>query len=94
MVRLPATRRLCGSGVARRYAIGSLDEAHSCLGHPVVGARLRKCVGALQHLASSDPGAVFGPVDAMKLRSSPTRFLEAAGLVHGGLAPVCEGRCQ
>lgn len=65
------------SPTARHFAIRSLDEARRYLDHPVLGSRYMTCVEALQDLASSDPVAVFGEVDALKLRSSLTLF-EAA----------------
>ncbi len=67
------------SAMAQRFAIGSLDEARAYLAHPVLGARLRACVEALQDLEQGTAGEVFGEVDAMKLRSSLTLFAEAGG---------------
>lgn len=74
----PQLAGLGRSAMAQRYAISGLDEARAYLAHPVLGARYLECVEALQDLAASDPVAVFGEVDAMKLRSSLTLF-EAAG---------------
>lgn len=65
------------SATARRFAIRSLDEALAYLRHPVLGARYLECVSELQDLDQADPTAMFGPVDALKLRSSLTLF-EAA----------------
>jgi uncharacterized protein (DUF1810 family) len=65
------------SPTAHYYGIPSLDEARAYLDHPLLGQRYRECVGALAGLATNDPVAVFGAVDAMKLRSSLTLF-EAA----------------
>lgn len=67
------------SDMARLYAIGSLDEARAYLAHPLLGARLRDCVGALQDLTGTSAITVFGAVDAMKFRSSLTLFVEAGG---------------
>ncbi|AUW60362.1 DUF1810 domain-containing protein [Sphingobium sp. SCG-1] len=66
------------SHMARRYAITSLDEARAYLDHPVLGQRLRSCVAALQDLEPTTADVVFGPVDAVKLRSSLTLFAEAS----------------
>lgn len=66
------------SAMAQRYAIKSADEAHAYLEHPQLGARYSECVEALQDLTASDPVAVFGKIDAVKLRSSLTLF-EAVG---------------
>ncbi len=65
------------SETARRFGIRGLEEARAYLAHPVLGPRYVECVEALQDLALSDPVAVFGETDAMKLRSSLTLF-EAA----------------
>lgn len=62
---------------AQTYAIQSLDEARAYLAHPVLGARLRECVAALQALPPTKVTAVFGEIDAIKLRSSLTLFGEA-----------------
>ena len=53
-------------------------EARAYAAHPVLGARLRECAGLLADLPGSDPVAVLGPVDALKLRSSMTLFARAA----------------
>lgn len=65
------------SETARRYAIRSIEEARAYLRHPLLGARYLECVSELQDLDMADPVAVFGEIDAMKLRSSLTLF-EAA----------------
>lgn len=75
----PQLAGLGRSEMARAYAIASLDEARAYLSHPLLGARLRECVEALQDLVGTTAEAVFGPVDAMKLRSSLTLFAEAGG---------------
>ena len=68
------------SAMAQLYAIHSLDEARAYLAHPLLGARLRVCVEALQDLdAGSSVEAIFGDVDALKLRSSLTLFEAASG---------------
>lgn len=67
------------SAMAERYAIRSIDEASAYLAHPLLGARLRACVAALQDLSPRSAEAVFGTVDAMKLRSCLTLFDSAGG---------------
>lgn len=67
------------SDFARRYAIGSLDEARAYLAHPVLGPRLQACIEALQGLGGRTAEQVFGGIDAMKLRSSLTLFIAAGG---------------
>lgn len=73
----PQVAGLGTSAMAQRYAIASLDGARAYLAHPLLGPRYVECVTSLQALPASSAEAVFGPVDAMKLRSSLTLF-EAA----------------
>lgn len=76
----PQIAGLGHSPMAQHYAIASLEEARAYLAHPLLGERLRSCVSALQGLpAGFAAGQVFGPVDAMKLRSSLTLFAAASG---------------
>jgi uncharacterized protein (DUF1810 family) len=74
----PQIAGLGRSGMAQRYAIGSLSEARAYLAHPVLGRRLLECTDAV--LAHRDKGAdaIFGAIDAAKLRSSMTLFAIAA----------------
>lgn len=74
----PQLAGLGRSPTAQFYAIGSLDEARAYLAHPLLGARYRECVDALQDLPINDAQAVFGSIDALKLRSSLTLFDHAA----------------
>jgi uncharacterized protein (DUF1810 family) len=73
----PQLAGLGHSAMARTYAISGVGEARAYLRHPVLGPRLRECLQALIALDSSDPVAVFGQVDAVKLRSSLTLFAVA-----------------
>lgn len=75
----PQAAGLGASEMSRRYAIASLDEARAFLDHPLLGLRLRECVGALQDVTERTAEEVFGSVDAAKLRSSLTLFIEAGG---------------
>lgn len=70
----PQVAGLGRSSTAQHFAIRSADEARDYLDHPVLGSRYIECVTALQDLPVSDPVAVFGEIDAMKLRSSLTLF--------------------
>lgn len=70
----PQLAGLGRSATARHFAIRSAGEAKAYLDHAVLGPRYLACVTALQDLSTSDPVAVFGDVDAMKLRSSLTLF--------------------
>jgi len=70
----PQIKGLGYSETARFYAIKSLDEASNYLHHPVLGKRLVEISSTLLHLTTNDAAAVFGSVDAMKLKSSMTLF--------------------
>ena len=74
----PQIAGLGRSGMARRFAIADLAEAKAYLSHPALGRRLVECARALTALDTEDAVEVFGPVDAMKLRSSMTLFARAA----------------
>lgn len=67
------------SALAQRFAIADAAEARAYLAHPVLGPRYIECVSALQDLTGSDPVAVFGEIDAIKLRSSLTLFEAVSG---------------
>jgi uncharacterized protein (DUF1810 family) len=73
----PQIEGLGRSEMTQRYAIQSLDEARAYLAHPILGARLQECVAALQDLIGLTADRVFGDIDATKLRSSLTLFIEA-----------------
>ena len=70
----PQVAGLGSSAMARQYAIASVSEAQAYLAHPVLGPRLRECAGLVAGTAGRSAEQVFGPVDAMKLRSSMTLF--------------------
>jgi uncharacterized protein (DUF1810 family) len=74
----PQLAGLGRSAMSSRYAISSLEEAKAYLAHPVLGARLAECAkAAIAAPAGASAEDVFGPVDALKLRSSMTLFLRA-----------------
>jgi len=73
----PQLAGLGRSPTAQFYAINSIEEAQAYLAHPILSARLHECLKALQLLETTDADAVFGALDAMKLRSSLTLFAEA-----------------
>ena len=64
--------------MSQRYAIASLDEARAYLAHPVLGARLRECAGLLLEGVGGSAEDIFGPIDALKLRSCMTLYHRAA----------------
>jgi uncharacterized protein (DUF1810 family) len=82
----PQMAGLGRSVMARHYGIVSLAEAGAYLAHPVLGCRLRECCRAVLDQESAAE-ALFGPVDAMKFKSSMTLFERAAPGEH--LFPQC-----
>lgn len=74
----PQAEGLGRSRMAERYAIRSVAEARAYLDHPVLGARLRDCARTILAAEDRSAEAIFGPVDAIKLRSSLTLFAAAA----------------
>ena len=66
------------SEMSRFYGIESLEEARAYLDHPVLGPRLRECVSAVLGTSGVTAEEIFGPLDAMKVRSSMTLFHRAA----------------
>jgi uncharacterized protein (DUF1810 family) len=82
----PQLAGLGRSAMAQRYAIADGDEARAYLAHSLLGPRYVDCVSALQDLIGSDAVAVFGEVDAVKLRSSLTLFEAVSGRALFGAA--------
>ena len=79
----PQVAGLGQSPMSRKFAISSLEEARSYLGHAVLGPRLLEIAAVLSEIGLSEIGArsaeqIFGFTDAQKLRSSMTLFLRAA----------------
>lgn len=70
----PQIAGLGSSAMSRRYAIQGPDEARAYLEHPVLGARLRECCEVLLEPHRLSAVEVFGPTDALKLRSCATLF--------------------
>lgn len=73
----PQIAGLGRSFMAQRYAISSLEEARAYLAHPVLGPRLRECARVVADTSAPSAEAIFGGIDAIKLRSSMTLFLRA-----------------
>ena len=74
----PQVAGLGMSSTSQYYAISGLDEARAYLREPTLRAHLLEISSALLALDESDPTAVFGFPDDLKLRSSMTLF--AAGV--------------
>lgn len=73
----PQVAGLGRTPTAQRFALPDLAQARAYLLHPVLGPRLHECCRALLALPGSDPEAVLGDIDALKLRSSMTLFQTA-----------------
>lgn len=73
----PQVLGLGSSAMSTRYAISSLAEARAYLEHPVLGARLRECITALNAHSGLSAERILGEVDAQKLRSCLTLFGQA-----------------
>ena len=74
----PQLTDLGRSATAKRFGLADAAEARAYAADPVLGARLRDALAAATASGETDPAALFGPVDAMKFRSSLTLFAEAA----------------
>ena len=74
----PQVAGLGHSDTSRYFAIGSLDEARAYLAHPVLGARLRECARIVLETEGRTAEDIFGPTDAMKVRSCMTLFHRVA----------------
>ena len=74
----PQIEGLGFSAISKRYAISSLDEARAYLTHPVLGPRLITAANIVAGTEGRSAEQIFGPVDALKLRSSMTLFAAAA----------------
>lgn len=75
----PQLAGLGSSETARFFAIAGLEEASAYLAHRLLGPRLVASSEALLALPGTDPVAVLGEIDALKLRSSMTLFSRVAG---------------
>ena len=82
----PQARGLGYSPMAQHYGIGSREELDEYVNHPPLRARLLEISHALLALPGSDPVAVLGDTDALKVRSSMTLFeLTAVDPVFGAV---------
>ena len=70
----PQLAGLGHSAMARRYALGSLDEARAYLAHPVLGPRLVQCAGLVNAAEGRTINAILGSPDDLKFHSSMTLF--------------------
>ena len=75
----PQLRGLGRSAMAEHYGIGSVAEARAYMAHPLLGARLHKAATLVLAAKAASPEAIFGPIDALKFRSSMSLFALACG---------------
>lgn len=88
----PQLRGLGRSGTAQHYGLAGLAEARAYLGHPVLGSRLVACSALVLAAPHTPAEAIFGPIDALKLRSCMTLF-ERAASAEPVFAQVLERHC-
>ena len=92
----PQLRGLGSSPTAQFYGIGSLEEAHAYLCHPLLGPRLVACTEAVLAIKSRSLHDIFGSPDDMKFRSSMTLFAAASedtnNVFRRALDACCAGR--
>ena len=74
----PQLQGLGFSPTAQYYGIRDLEQAKDYMAHPVLGPRLVEISGALLALPGSNPSAVMGYPDDLKLCSCMTLFELAA----------------
>ncbi len=75
----PQIRGLGTSSMAERYGISGRAEAVAYLAHPVLGPRLRECVGLVLLVEGRTVAEIFGSPDDLKFHSSLTLFAEVSG---------------
>jgi len=90
----PQLQGLGRSGMARQYAISSIDEARAYLAHPVLGQRLRECVVTLLDSGETSLQTIFGSPDDMKFCSSMTLFAIAAESPDAPFQSALEKLCR
>lgn len=70
----PQFEGLGSSATSRHFAIRSLEEARAYRCHPVLGARLEECAGAIIGIEGRSAAEIFPCPDDLKLQSSMTLF--------------------
>lgn len=70
----PQLRGLGQSRYSYYYGISDRTEAEEYLRHPILGVRLRTITEALLEHEGKYPEAIFGSIDAMKVKSCMTLF--------------------
>ena len=75
----PQLTDLGRSATARKFGVADLADAKAYADHPLLGGRLRQCVGLVNAIEGRSALEAFGSPDDLKLRSCLTLFLEATG---------------
>lgn len=75
----PQLQGLGSSSMARTFGISSRAEAQAYLEHSVLGPRLRECTRLANLVEARTAEQIFGPVDALKFKSSMTLFSQVPG---------------
>ncbi len=73
----PQIKGLGFSDTTARFSIKDIEEARDYYEHPVLGQRLTEITRVLLDIDNDDPMAVFGYIDAFKIRSCMTLFKRA-----------------
>ena len=90
----PQLKALGRSATARRYGIGSRDEAAAYLAHPLLGPRLTECTHLVNAVKGRTLHQIFGSPDDMKFCSCMTLFDAVAALesvFDAALQQWCDG---
>ena len=66
------------SGMAKRFGLGSLEEAREYLANPILGGRLVVCIEVVLVYRTKSAREIFGTPDDLKFRSCMTLFAIAA----------------
>lgn len=75
---LPQIQGLGSSAMSVRYALSGIAEAKAYLDHPILGARLRECVAAINAHDNLSATDILGEMDAKKFHSCVTLFSRMA----------------
>ena len=77
----PQLGSLGRSATAKFFGLRGREDAKRYLAHPVLGPRLQQVTKLVIAHKDKSPSDIFGPVDALKFRSSMTLF---AGVAPAG----------
>ena len=66
------------SGMARRFGLGSIEDARAYLTDPILGGRLVACTETVLAHRTKSALSIFGTPDDLKFRSCMTLFAIAA----------------